>query len=276
MNLKRWAALVVALTGVASLLLLIAPVGAQDATTGEETYLATCAACHGVDGAGVPGSFPPLVDNPNAQDANYVADVIRNGLNGPIDVNGEPYDGAMPFFSNLSDADIADINAFLATNFQTGPTDTPTTTAPPTEPAGPGDADDGEDLFLGATGFENGGTACYACHTAGGRGNLGGESMGPDLTGVVDRFGGEAGFMAAISSPAFPVMRELYAGKTFTEQETADLAAFFARESGEDDKDSGDALLVIGLVGTGILFGGMVVLRPFTGAGYGRRLRRNA
>ena len=276
MNLKRWAALLVALAGGAILLLLNAPVGAQDATTGEETYVATCAACHGVDGAGIPGAFPPLADNPKAQDPEYVADVIRNGLSGPIDVNGEAYNGAMPAFSNLSDTDIADISAFLATNFQGESTDTSTTTIPPTTPAGPGNASVGEDLFLGSNRFEAGGAACYSCHTVGGRGNLGGASMGPDLTGVVDRFGGEAGFMAAISPPAFAVMRELYANKPFTEQEKADLAAFFVREADQEDKDSGDALFVIGLVGAGILFGGMVVLRPFAGAGYARRLRRNA
>lgn len=274
MNLKRWAALLVALTGVAILLLLIAPVAAQDATTGEETYLATCAACHGADGAGVPGAFPPLADNPKAQDPDHVANVIQNGLSGPIDVNGEAYDSAMPAFTNLSDQDIADINAFLATNFQSDSGGTPATTVAP--PAGPSNSDRGEDLFLGGRGFRAGGAACYACHTVGGRGNLGGESMGPDLTGVVDRFGGEAGFMAAISPPAFPVMRELYRDKPFTEQEKADLAAFFISEADQEDKDSGDALFVIGLVGAGILFGGMVVLRPFAGAGYARRLRRNA
>jgi mono/diheme cytochrome c family protein len=276
MNLKRWAALMVALAGGAILLLLIAPVAAQDANSGEELYVANCASCHGVDGAGIPGAFPPLVDNPGAQDPGYVADVIQNGLSGPIEVDGQTYDGAMPAFGNLSDTDIADINAFLATNFQSDPTDTPTTTTPPTGPAGPGDAAVGEDLFLGANLFSAGGPACYACHTVGGRGNLGGQSMGPDLTGAVDRFGGEAGFAAAINPPAFPVMRELYAGKPFTDQEVADLTAFLVSEADQEDKDSGDALFVIGLVGAGILFGGMVVMRPFAGAGYARRLRRNS
>ena len=274
MNLKRWAALLVALAGTAILLVLITPVAAQDAASGEEAFVANCAFCHGVDGTGVPGTNPPLVDNPNAQDPDRIAEVIRNGLSGPIEVNGEPFDDEMPSFPQLSDDDIADITAYLATNFQGGSTDTPPTTAPP--PPGTPDADRGEELFLGATRFESGVPACYACHTVGGRGSLGGPSMGPDLTGVVERFGDEAGFAAAINSPVFPVMRELYAGDPFTAQEKADLAAFFASESDQESEDSGDALLVIGLVGTGILFGGMVVLRPFEGAGYARRLRRNA
>jgi len=271
MNVKRLIAGVSGLAVVATLLFVV-PVAAQDATGGEQAYLATCASCHQADGSGIEGAFPPLADNPRSLDGAYVSDVIRNGLSGPIDVNGVRYDAAMPAFGNLSDAEIADIAAFLATNFQ-APGDTTTTTSPP---AGPGDADRGEGLFLGSVDFDNGGTACQACHTAGGRGSLGGQSMGPDLTGVLDRFGGEEGLAGALSAPAFLVMRELYIDKPITRQESMDLAAFFSRESTQEDKDSGDALLVIGLVGAGILFGGMVVIRPFTGAGYSRRLRRNA
>jgi len=278
MSVKRWIVGVAGLAGLAILLFLIAPVAAQDAAAGEQAYAAACAGCHGADGSGVTGAFPPLADNPGALDTAYVSDVIKNGLSGPITVNGVDYDATMPPFGNLSDGDVADIAAFLSTNFQTQPTDTPTTTLAPAQPppAGAGDADRGEDLFLGSTGFESGGTACQACHTAGGRGSLGGQSMGPDLTSVLDRFGGEQGLIGVLGAPAFPVMRELYADKPFTDQEKADLAAFFSRESTEEDKDSGDALFVIGLVGAGILFGGMVVIRPFAGAGYSRRLRRNA
>ena len=100
--------------------------------------------------------------------------------------------------------------------------------------------------------------------------------MGPDLTTVLDNFGGEQGLIGALGAPAFPVMAELFADKPLTESERVDLAAYFGRESTEEDKDIGDALFVMGLVGAGILFGGMIVIKPFKGAGYSRRLRRNA
>ena len=274
MNVKRWIAGLAGLASVTVLLLTIPPVAAQDATAGEQAYASSCSGCHGADGGGVAGAFPPLADNPKALDIAYVTDVIQNGLSGPIDVNGVRYDGSMPGFGRLSDADVADIAAYLATNFQSEPADPGTTTTTP--PPSAGDADRGEELFLGSDRFENGGTACVACHTAGGRGNLGGQSMGPDLTTVLDNFGGEQGLIGALGAPAFPVMAELFADKPLTEQERTDLAAFFSRESTGEDKDSGDALFVIGLVGAGILFGGMVVIKPFTGAGYSRRLRRNA
>ncbi len=311
MSVTRWTVAGAGLIGVATLLLLIAPVAAQDTTAGEQAYVASCAGCHGADGSGIAGAFPPLVDNPRSLDTAYVSDVIKNGLSGPITVNGVDYDASMPPFGNLGDTVVADIAAYLATNFQTEPPDTATsttapeptdtvttttapeptdtattTTAPePTDtattttsvpPPSAGDADRGEDLFLGSTSFENGGTACQACHSAGGRGSLGGQSMGPDLTNVVDNFGGESGLVGVLGAPAFPVMRELYADKPLTDQERADLAAYFNRESTREDQDSGDALLVMGLVGAGILFGGMVVIKPFAGAGYSRRLRRTA
>lgn len=266
---------VMALTG--AVLAVVAPAAAQDTTAGEETYIETCSSCHGVDGTGGP-AFPPLVDNPNVLDEAYVTDVTRNGLSGPITVNGVDYDGVMPGFARLSDAEIADVVAFLATNFETAGTEGATTTLVPVEaaPPGAGDAERGEDLFVGETGLANGGPACSACHTAGGRGNLGGSSLGPDLTDVVDRYGGTEALMGVLGTASFRVMNEVYLDKSLTPQEVADLAAFFVQASGEEDKDSGDALLVIGFVGAAALFGVMVLVRPFSGAGYSRRLRRNS
>lgn len=279
MSLRRLGLLVVC-AGLGAVPFLSAPVGAQDAESGEQVYVVTCGGCHGVDGRGTPRVFPPLVDNPKSLDADYVADVIRNGLSGPITVDGTTYNADMPALPHLTDVQVADIVAFLATNFETAGTGgglTTETTIPPVfaAPAG-SDADRGEDLFIGSTKFANGGLACIACHTAGGRGNLGGSSLGPDLTNVLASFGGPQGLVGLMSAPAFPVMREAYADKQLTEQERLDLAAFFVEASSQSDKDSGDAMLVVGLVGSGALFGAMIVIRPFTGAGYSRRLRRNA
>ena len=86
--------------------LLPPAVGAQEAPDGREVYLANCASCHQGTGVGVPGSFPPLLDNPNIQDAGYVGTVIREGLTGPIEVNGVTYDSEMPAQAQLTDAEI--------------------------------------------------------------------------------------------------------------------------------------------------------------------------
>jgi len=75
---------------------------------GAAVYASNCTSCHGVDGRGRPGSFPPLAGNPDlAKNAQFPVLVLLHGLSGPIEVNGARFDGAMPPFDHLSDAEIA-------------------------------------------------------------------------------------------------------------------------------------------------------------------------
>ena len=92
---------------------------------GAEVYTGVCASCHQPGGVGLAGQFPPLVDNPNVDDADYVEDVIRNGLSGPIEVNGETYDSVMPPQSSLSDADIAAVITYIQSGFAAPATPAP-------------------------------------------------------------------------------------------------------------------------------------------------------
>jgi mono/diheme cytochrome c family protein len=47
------------------------------AAAGQKIYAANCSACHGANGAGVPGAFPPLAGNPmvTASPDNVIAAV---------------------------------------------------------------------------------------------------------------------------------------------------------------------------------------------------------
>ena len=84
---------------------------------GAEVYTAVCSSCHQPGGVGVSGDFPPLIDNPNLDDAAYIEDVIRNGRTGVITVNGETYDGVMPAQSTLSDDDISAVIVYIQSGF---------------------------------------------------------------------------------------------------------------------------------------------------------------
>lgn len=84
---------------------------------GAEVYSQVCSSCHQPGGAGLPGRFPPLIDNPNVDDAAYVADVIANGRQGEIVVNGEVYDGIMPSFSTLSEDETDAVIAYIQNDF---------------------------------------------------------------------------------------------------------------------------------------------------------------
>jgi mono/diheme cytochrome c family protein len=93
------------------------PIGDETLIEGAEVYTAVCASCHQAGGIGVAGQFPPLKDNPNVADAAYVEGVIRNGLDGPITVNGDTYDAVMPAQPSLTDADIVNVIAYIQSGF---------------------------------------------------------------------------------------------------------------------------------------------------------------
>jgi mono/diheme cytochrome c family protein len=77
---------------------------------GAGLYASNCATCHGAEGRGQPGYFPPLAGNADlAADRLLPVLVVLHGLAGPIDVAGKRYDGAMPAFDHLADADVAAI-----------------------------------------------------------------------------------------------------------------------------------------------------------------------
>ncbi len=84
--------------------------GAQAGTRvdGAEVYAQNCATCHGAEGGGVPGYYPPLAGNPDLTRAReFPVLVVLHGLSGPIEVNGGRYSGSMPSFAHLSDARVA-------------------------------------------------------------------------------------------------------------------------------------------------------------------------
>lgn len=93
------------------------PVGAGDRRTaivvptsvdGAAVYAGNCAACHQATGQGLAGIFPTLVG------ASWVLDddarlvqILLHGINGPLVVKGVEYNGVMPAFAQLSDAELA-------------------------------------------------------------------------------------------------------------------------------------------------------------------------
>ncbi|MCC6193691.1 MAG: c-type cytochrome [Burkholderiales bacterium] len=84
------------------------------AADGRQVYADNCAACHGPEGRGQPGSFPPLAGNPDlARDPLFPVQVVLHGLAGRIEIDGKAYDGAMPPFDHLSNGEVAAVVNFL-------------------------------------------------------------------------------------------------------------------------------------------------------------------
>lgn len=85
---------------------------------GRAIYLANCAACHGPMGEGLAGAFPPLAgsDYLPANRERVIRGVLY-GQQGPMVVNGEPYNGVMPGFGHLTDAEIAAAISYVFTSW---------------------------------------------------------------------------------------------------------------------------------------------------------------
>jgi cytochrome c oxidase cbb3-type subunit 2 len=82
-----------------------------DAEKGRALYINQCSACHGADGEGRPGTYPPLKASGmvNKDDATKHIRAVLDGLQG-AKAGGVLYTSPMPpFGSVLNDADVADI-----------------------------------------------------------------------------------------------------------------------------------------------------------------------
>lgn len=77
-----------------------------------QAFATNCSACHGADGAGRAGGFPPIVGHAVSlaqADRAYLVNLVLYGVTGPITVAGNAYNGMMPGWSHLSDEQIAAI-----------------------------------------------------------------------------------------------------------------------------------------------------------------------
>lgn len=86
---------------------------------GAELYMTRCMSCHQMNGRGVPGVFPPLVDTEWVTgDKGRLIRVVLHGLTGEITVGDETYSGAMPpWKSFLDDDETAALLTYIRTSW---------------------------------------------------------------------------------------------------------------------------------------------------------------
>lgn len=85
---------------------------------GKKIYNAQCVACHQTNGQGIAGVYPPLAESEWVLGHQEVlARILINGLNGPLEVLGQQYNGNMPAFGpaglNLKPLDIASVLTYI-------------------------------------------------------------------------------------------------------------------------------------------------------------------
>jgi mono/diheme cytochrome c family protein len=96
--------------------------GAVDLDAGKAQYLAICVACHQPTGLGLPPVFPPLVKSEYVTgNPERLIAIILNGVMGPIEVDGKPYNNMMPAQGAvLTDSKISQVASFVRSSFGAG------------------------------------------------------------------------------------------------------------------------------------------------------------
>lgn len=95
---------------------------AKASVSGRHVFEENCSACHGAEGAGQAGLYPPLAGNPDlAKDAGLPARVVLFGLTGPIEVAGATVSSTMPSFGHLGDAEIAAVVNYIRSAWGNAP-----------------------------------------------------------------------------------------------------------------------------------------------------------
>ena len=99
----------------AELALYQPPAGGPDLARGKAVYENICGLCHGNDGLGKPGQAPPFVGSEWALGSqNRMIRIPLAGLAGPIQVNGQPWNLAMPAVgATWPDDDLAAVLTYI-------------------------------------------------------------------------------------------------------------------------------------------------------------------
>jgi mono/diheme cytochrome c family protein len=85
---------------------------------GKKVYATYCLSCHQTDGSGVPKLNPPLIKTTWVLgDKKRLINVVLNGMNELIEIDGEEYENVMPAQSFLKDDQIADVLSYVRNSF---------------------------------------------------------------------------------------------------------------------------------------------------------------
>lgn len=235
------------------------------AETAKELFDRECAACHSIGGGRLVG--PDLKDVTAKKDRAWLIEFTINpeamfdkGDEDALKIKSEYNDMIMPAVPGLTKERVEALLVYIESQSR----DVGAQASPPRETTAEKisfsteDVNNGMNIFLGAKQLKNGGAACISCHATSSIKTPGGGNLGPDLTKVAERLGGERGLMAWMTSPASPTMRPIYKKRPLEEGEVHAVVAFLVAEKEHEVQAAG----IIKFVGLGII-GAVVVLILF-------------
>lgn len=130
-------------------------------------------------------------------------------------------------------------------------------------------AEAGMAYFQGGEPFENGGPSCVTCHNVTNDDVIPGGLFAKDLTDVYERLG--EGLTGWLGAPPFPAMASSYNSNPLTEEERANLTAFFKYANGIKDSQEANNGYSLFVFGGGI---GLVCLLGLIQLLWGKRKRK--
>jgi len=233
----------------------------QSAEKGEGIFQQKCSPCHTIGQGGRP-TGPDLAGVTERRDQQWLVRMIREP--GRLIAEKDPIavellkrfnNLQMPAF-DLSEADLQALLAYLSApaEEQHHPSESVAVENPV------GDPEKGKALYVGSAPFAKGGAPCLACHgiAGAGLGLAAGATYAPDLTSMYEDYG-EEGVIAILESLPFPSMEPIYASRSLTTGEQADVMAFLAQVSGQPPLQAGRQVAGHVAVGVAILFGLLVL-----------------
>ena len=94
---------------------------AKGAVDGKQVFAGNCASCHQATGKGLPGVFPPLAGSEWVTgDERVLANILLHGVTGELTVAGTAYQGSMPSFKQLGDAELAAVASYVRSEWGNG------------------------------------------------------------------------------------------------------------------------------------------------------------
>jgi mono/diheme cytochrome c family protein len=229
------------------------------AARGQETaqfFRQNCTSCHTIGGGRLTG--PDLKDVSKRQNRDWLINFIQDPAR--VLASGDPYaqklkdearGAVMPTIPGMTKdratalLELIEAESALEESQFKGLVVT-------SEPFTPQDVERGRQLVLGRQHLAGGGPACIGCHSVRDIGWLGGGRLGPDLSRVYERLGGDSprrNLTAWLTAPATSTMAPLFKSHPLSGEEIQALVAFFehrAKAGGESDASGSLAFLLLG------------------------------
>lgn len=214
---------------------------------GGAIYQQKCASCHGADGAGVPGSFPPLVNVPWTNDDTmkdaHIEVVLKGSeastLQGPTEINGVVYNSVMqPWHDTMNDVEVAAVVNHERISWGNKGTEVSAEDVervraslglPPFPAGGAEPIPESELLAEG----ENLYAACASCHGADGKAMNGVPNLAGNTTVLSDVKGTIASLVNGQDKEQWPGMKSPM-GRSMTDRQLSALITYMRKSWGNE------------------------------------------